>query len=87
MDFDFESIARNVLWLFALGGFACAWARWGRTILGWSAVALFCAGEFGWALLVLWVWGIAEHEHGREMAWDRAAGFFNSDFLSWRRER
>ena len=66
-----------------LGIYAVCWilTRIGRRLFGWGAIILFCIGQFGWALLIFWVWCIAEREHRRDLALDRAAGAFNGPWI------
>lgn len=77
MNIDPASVAHNVALLIAFFAVCWIWARLGRLILGWGAIVLFCAGQYGWALLVVWVWAIAEREHRRLLAEERAAALYD----------
>jgi len=81
MTLDPVSIAQHLVVLIGFFAFCGVWARIGRPILGWGAVLLFCVGEYGWALLALWLWSAAQSAHRRFMAQERAAGFYNGRWI------
>lgn len=81
MSISFLFVAQNVALL--LGLYAVCWilARFGRRLLAWSVIILFCLGQYGWAFLLFCALGVVEREYRRSIALDRAAGIYNGAWI------
>lgn len=81
MDFDAVSIAQHAGLLFAFFAFCWLWVQFGRFVFGWGAIALFCVGQYGWALLAVLLWSTADSAHRRFMAEQRARGYYHGPWI------
>lgn len=81
MSIDIFSVLHNAALLAALLTCCAVVYLCGRFLAGWSAVILFCLGQWGWALLALFVWHILEREHRAEMFRVRLLRVYNGPWI------
>ena len=81
MTIDPVSFGQHVLVLIVLLAVCVVVYLYGRFIAGWSAVILFCMGQYGWALLAFILWRAFEDAHRREMFELRAMRFYNGPWI------
>ncbi len=81
MTIDLVSIGQHLLVLAAVWGFFTILGVWGRFILGWVAAALFCVGEYGWAVLAFFLWAACVSAHREEMFRLRAMRLYNGPWV------
>jgi hypothetical protein len=81
MTADIPSLAQHALLFVGAWAALRMWFAFDRLICRVGTIALFCIGQYGWALLAFALLCIAENAHRALIAQRRAGGFYNGPWI------